>query len=715
MTSQAVLAVLVVMAIGMAGVARGEWKEPTVELKKPLKHPVVAATAEELERLRAAWKSTGPAHDVLAERFARANDAIKAGLSFPPEGGQHNQWYQCDKCQVALKTIDSHHHQCPKCGTIYSGFPYDNVLYSKQHSNNVHRAEDAAWAWAVTGDRKYAQFAADVLTGYAQRYLNYPMLVNSVNDKSVDVAAQKHGKYKSAGHIDNQTLGEAMLLIPLSKSYDLIYDAGVLSDEQKKQVEDKLLRAMADCIDVNRMGKSNWQTWHNAARMYAGAVLGDEAMVKQALFEPKNGFAFQMGACVSPEGMWFENSWGYHYYTLMALTDIAECGRRLGMDLYSQPRLKKMYFLALDYRMSDGTLPRFGDAVHDTTLRPSVNEFAYAAYKDDRLLPTLTLDPKLPPKPTFDSVMLGRDVSKAATAETSVGESMLFKGAGHAILRTNGPGNLSAAMTFSPYGGFHSHFDKLSFVFFGDGEELGVDPGRAASQAYRLPIHRDWYKATTGHNAVLVDGKGQKAADGKLISFTSNKDFAAVAADAGPAFDDVSHKRLLLLTPTYLLVVDELEAKDGKEHVFDWVYHNKGTGVKCEMSAGKGTLGDNPGYGYLKDVKAFDAKGDLTRLVIEGEKIDTHVTMEAAAGDEVFTATGPLKSVDDRVPVIVVRRKGKNVRFATVIEPVKKGEQSGVTGVKLDGHVSVTRAAPSGIEVDGYWTLFSENGVGVRQ
>ena len=41
---------------------------------------------------------------------------------------------------------------------------------------------------------------------------------------------------------------------------------------------------------------------------------------------------------------------------------------------------------------------------------------------------------------------------------------------------------------------------------FCHGRELGVDPGRARSQAYRLPIHTGWYKATVGHNAVLVDG-----------------------------------------------------------------------------------------------------------------------------------------------------------------------------------------------------------------
>ena len=90
-------------------------------------------------------------------------------LSFLPRGGQHNQWYQCEKCQLGLRTIDSTHHQCPKCGTIYTGEPYDDVLFSRVHSRNLSGMHAAAWAWAITQDRKYAQHAARVLLGYAQR------------------------------------------------------------------------------------------------------------------------------------------------------------------------------------------------------------------------------------------------------------------------------------------------------------------------------------------------------------------------------------------------------------------------------------------------------------------------------------------------------------------------------------------------------------------
>jgi len=643
--------------------------EETGKIRSTLSHPVIAVTDEELIRLVTAWNSEGPAHEILARRFTETDKAINEGLNFPPEGGQHNQWYQCDSCQRSLRTVDPHHHQCPVCNRIYSGFPYDNVLYSRQHSRNLRLAEDAACAWAVTGDRKYADFAAEVLSGYADRYLNYPMLHASVNDKTVDVAAGKKDKYRTAGHINEQTLGEAMLMIPAANAYDLIYNSNALTDEKKYHIEKHFLHAMAECINGYKAGKSNWQTWHNAALLYAGAVIGDGDMIRQALLNKENGFITQMKISVMPEGMWYENSWGYHYYTLTAMTHLAEGGRRMGFDLYSHPLLRKMYLVAFDYLMADGSLPRFGDAVQDSPNRPGINQKAFAVYKDERLIAHLPTDL------TWDKIVLGYEQPGKITMMKPL--SKLIPGSGHAVLATDGPGKLTAALTFGPYGGFHGHFDKLSFVFFGYGQELVVDPGRAASQAYRLPIHQDWYKASTGHNLVLVDGRSQKEAEGKCLAFNATGSYAGITADAGPAFDNVSHKRFLLLSPVYLLVIDELRSTDGSEHTFDWIYHNKGHEISCMLDENKIELGSVPrGYTYLHDIKSYsNDKKEPISIKIFGDKTDLWLRMQCQVGDEVFTAKGPFTSIEDRVPMLIVRRKGELVRFLTVLEPVLSGQE----------------------------------------
>jgi hypothetical protein len=369
------------------------------------------------------------------------------------------------------------------------------------------------------------------------------------------------------------------------------------------------------------------------------------------------------------------------------MTHIAEGARRLGIDIYNFPPLRKMYFIAFDYMMSDGSLPRFGDAVQDSPFHQGVNEKAFAIYKDDRLLSNL------PSEVNWDAIVLGRDMS--AKGQYLKSASKLIPGAGHAILATDGPGKLTAALTFGPFGGFHGHYDKLSFVLFGYGEEFGVDPGRSASQAYRLPIHREWYKPSTGHNIVLADGKSQKEADGKYLAFNSTDSYAAVTASAGPAFENVTHNRFLLLSPTYLIVIDELKSTDGVEHTFDWIYHNKGQFVTCNMSETNLKLENTPaGYAYLKDINAYkNKKEQYIRAKFTGEKTTLYMIMAGEKGDEIFTGNGPLKSIDDRVPVIIVRRKGKSVRFITVLEPVLSGSKNGVK------NINVTRDALFGTTV----------------
>lgn len=651
-----------------ARVSAGDWTAPTIE-QLPTKYPVITCTPEELARLQAAYRGDGAEQKVVAAVVAAAQRQVDREIEFPPRGGQHNQWYQCDPCQIALKTLDATHHQCPKCKTVYSGEPYDDVLFARVHGRNLRDMTDAAWAYAITSDEKYAAFAAKVLLGYAARYREYPYH-----------SAHQNPKSRSGGHLFEQTLNEACTMAgSIAPAYDLIHDASVLSADDHRAIRDGLILPMLENIGKNRAGKSNWQTWHNAGMLWGGAVLGDVAWVRRAIEDPGNGFLDQMKVSVSDEGMWYENSWGYHFYTLGALVRIVEGAERLGIDLWSHPNLKKMFLLPVQYAMPNGSLPRFGDDVNTGVGSASrMLEFAYHAYKD----PAMT--PYLPTRPSWESIQFGRTVGEYP--EPPPQASVVFPGTGHAILRTDGDAALAAAITFGPYGGFHGHFDKLSFVFFGRGRELGVDPGRAASQAYRLPIHRQWYKATIGHNAVLVDGQSQAPAAGELSAFVANEQYAAVVARCDEAYKGVAHSRLLCLTPTYLLVFDDLLADTPRR--FDWLYHNRGSAAECEAVVQEDPRPPAaPGWEYIENVR-FGATDGPIRIRFPGDKVSTHLTMAPATGTELRTGDGVGKSVVDRVPLVAVGRRGQHVQFAAVLEPVK---QNGTPAVGSVASVKVER------------------------
>ena len=678
------LAILMLAALCPVGVAlAAEWRVPEIRLPKTPAHPVIACTPEELGRLRAAFQATGPAHDVVARTVAEAARVVGKPVVFPPRGGQHNQWYQCDKCQLPLKTIDATHHQCTRCKAVYSGEPYDDVVFARTHNHNLRGALSTAWAYAITGEERYAKHTAKVLLGYAERYLKYPYHANTRRNIV--------WKAISGGHLFEQTLNEAYCLSSqIAPACDLIYDT--LSEAERAAICDGLIVPMLKNIDKHKAGKGNWQTWHNAGMIAGGAVLGDVSWVRKAIAQPHNGFTAQMKVSVSADGMWYENSWGYHFYTLRAMVLIAEYARRLGIDLWTHPALKRMFTLAVHYTMADESLPRFGDDVQSSARgAASLIEHAYAATSDPELLASL------PNSPTWQSVLLGRELSRGAEPQALT--SRVFRGAGHAILRAKGDAGLTAAFTFGPYGGFHGHLDKLTFVFFGHKQELGVDPGRAASQAYRLPIHRRWYKATIGHNGVLVDGASQRPAQGRLELFAANDAYVAAAASCSAAYPGVEHKRLLVLAPTYLLVLDRL-ASD-KPRRFDWVYHNRGSAAQCDAASRPGKAPSHAGMEYVENTKAGATDGPL-RVQFAGKTAAVHLTMAPAPQTGVLTGDGVGASILDRVPMVMVTRQGAEADFAAVLESAPNGRGPTVSGVALErkgGSVAVTVQVGGGKDV----------------
>jgi len=663
-------------AILAAPCAGQAWTTPEIRLPSGAKHPVIACTAPELQRLRAAYRGAGPEHDAVAGAVRHAERFVGQPVAFPPRGGQHNQWYQCDKCQVGLKTVDDAHHRCPQCRTVYSGEPYDDVIFERKHEDNLHRMLRAAWAYALTGEPKFAQYARSVLLGYAERYAAYPY---HGSDRRI-------GPWSliSGGRLFEQTLNEAYALAErIAPAYDLIYESPLLAPADHEKIRTGLLLPMLKNIDKHKAGKGNWQTWHNAGMLWAAPLVGDDAWARKAIADPANGFAYQMEVSVSADGMWYENSWGYHFYTLHAMVLIVEGARRLGIDLWGHPALKKMFTLPVDYAMPNGSLPRFGDDVNATIgSAASFLEYAYNAYRDPAMLPYLAA------RPTWESVLFGRPTG-ARGAPPAPAVSKVLDATGHAILRTRGEAGLAAVLTYGPYGGYHGHLDKLSFVFFGYQQELGVDPGRAASQAYRLPVHKQWYKPTISHNTVLVDGAPQKPAAGKLEAFSASPDYAAVLARCDAAYPGVSHRRLLCLASSYLLVFDELESKAPRR--FDWLYHHRGSAVACDAASKDDTLGKEVAGGeYVRNVKS-GATSEPVAVRFEGPALTTHLVFDAAPGTEVRTGDGVGASMADRVPMVAVTRRGTRARFAAVLEPVPKGKAPTVASVAIDSAEGQTR------------------------
>jgi hypothetical protein len=145
---------------------------------------------------------------------------------------------------------------------------------------------------------------------------------------------------------------------------------------------------------------------------------------------------------------------------------------------------------------------------------------------------------------------------------------------------TNAVQNLMVSMRSSPYGSTsHAHSDQNSFNIQYGGEKLFYNSGYRPSMG--VPHYVEWFKASIGHNTVLIDGMGQPTASaesyGWLPRFLHGSQISYSLGDASNAYDNTKEipqqagmkrfrRHLVLLRPSTIVVYDELAA----DHDADW-------------------------------------------------------------------------------------------------------------------------------------------------
>lgn len=567
---------------------------------------------------------------------ASASRAVAEKLEIPDRGGQWPHWYSCKRDGARLRTESPTRHRCPVCGEIYTGDPYDAVVLYGVHSRYSSAIRDCGLAYRLTGKSEYARRAAEILTGYADRYRSYK-LHNTRNQEAI-----------GGGKIMAQTLDESVWLIPAAWGYALVRDS--MSPSERKHVEQDLFAPAADVIRQHKMGIHNIQCWKNSAVGLAGYVTGNDALVREAIEDPDRGFLVQIEKGVTEDGLWWEGSVGYHTYTMSAVWPLAEAARRAGRDLYSE-RLSRMWSGLLAIALPNGDSPGFNDNAGSNLQRAASSfELAYARWKK----PEFGALAATGSRQDYMALLYGIEALPAGPYVPQ--GSSLLKDSGIAVLRRAGA---AAAMRFGRHGGGHGHPDKLNVVTFGKGTLFGLDPG---SINYGVALHHEWYRATVAHNTVVVDGKNQDTKDGRLEEWSDTPEGTRLSASAGDVYPGVSLRRTLHLKSDGTLH-DRFECASSIEHVYDWAFHASGAlASSLTFQPRPDGAGKENGYQHMKDVAAAEASEAFWIRWANG---DATLTLEfrPAPGTEVIRAVAPGRDPADRIPMILVRRKAARTVF----------------------------------------------------
>jgi len=592
----------------------------------------------------------------------RADAALKEPINLPPRGGNWWHYYACPKHGVSLRTGKQigewrWEHVCPVDNEVLQSDPtkperdYDGVVIMSVHGRYANLVRDLGIVYQVTGDRRYAEKAKEILLAYAERYLSYPL-------HNIQGKPQIGG-----GRVGPQTLDESTWLIPMAQGADLIWET--LTEAERQTLTQKLfLPAAREVILPHKMGVHNIQCWKNSAVGLVGFLLGDEQLIKEAIDNPEQGYWTQMRKGVSPDGVWWEGAWGYHFYTLSALWHLTEAARNCGINLYGV-ELRRMFDAPFKFMMPNWRLPAFNDSTEVALLTEigfarfgvtqPIYELAYARYR----------------KPIYAELLARGERRSDFALWFGVGElpkpkplkwrSANYPASGYAIL-AKGDGEQATwiCLKYGPHGGWHGHPDKLNFVLYARGQVLAIDPGTAR---YGVPIHGGWYRTTLAHNTLVVDEANQRPAEGKCLVFGSERGVDFVVADAGDIYDGVQFRRAIaMLDENAIVVVDRVRCE--RERLLDLALHLQGQWAKLPEGE-VWTPPNKDGYRYLTDAQVREIEG-LTNIALsvrQGWQIAVSLLPDAPLQLVTALGVGP-GGITDKVPTIILRRRTQGLTVA---------------------------------------------------
>jgi hypothetical protein len=367
----------------------------------------------------------------------------------------------------------------------------------------------------------------------------------------------------------------------------------------------------------------------------------------------------EMNGQVYPDGVQIELSSGYHHVSLnnfLAVYKIAHLNEReLPADFLK--RLEKMYDFDVYGAMPDRRLPGVQDGNYYPVRKALEEGLEYFPERADfRWYATNGREGKPP-------------------AETS----HAFRWAGYYVMRSGwDPEARYLWFDGGPFGYGHQHEDKLELIVEAFGKLLLVDPG---TYTYEKSKWRSYFIDSPSHNVVLVDGEPQRRRGAARRDLYILKDPLPAVWKTAPASDyveatfdedfggdvkrNVTHTRaVLFVKPDFWVVLDTLQAKDGKPHSYDALFHFDAK-VKAD---GLHAITQNVGEANLTVAARPDS--GLTLHMVEGQEEPPQGWLPRG-----MSGVRP-------APVAVFNAKGIEANMLYVLAPARSGVPDPVKSVE---------------------------------
>lgn len=604
--------------------------------------------------------------EALEQLKKDVKEVMEQSVLVPRTGiGNWSHYYFCPDCSVrlAFDRRKGRHHRCPVCGKVFSGEPYDGAWWWLVSMENYAAVHQMGLLYLATGEQSYARKAIDIMTEYAKYYRDYEV----------------HGNipYNGPGKAAAQTLDEANFLRSFAIAYDLLEE--VMTQEQKDRVRDGMLLPGAEFLRKHRHRQiHNHEVIINSAIGIIGLLFEREDYIREAVYE-EYGILYQLEHGMLPDHMWFEGSFGYHFYALASFFAFEKFALHTKHSQISHPNYRAMMELPFYYLEPGFSLPMLNDTSYGNhTSDLWIYEFAYRELGGEKLLFILNQLYRRQKRNNPEAFFYGAD--ELPWCELALSNYHVPQGeSGCCILR--GKDGRYLLFKHDTYGGEHDHYDRLSISYQALGKSAAPDLG---TTGYGALLHYDYYKNTGSHNTVMIGEENQAPVSGRLTRYEERDGvvYAEAEADWGAPYQmpdsftlvawneenykEVKMERKIAWTEEYFAEVFIVRGADEKLPV-DWIMHFSGE-MQKKPEGGEGkALSEKKPYKYLHEVRQRRlSAGGTYRINYEDEGVVTSVYgMEE--GQMLITAKGPDNPSVSDLSYLIERRYGGEAVFAHVI------------------------------------------------
>ena len=365
------------------------------------------------------------------------------------------------------------------------------VSFRGRHNRMMNTA---ARLYKLTGDTRYAEWAASQLDFYTDNFLKWE--------------PQRSGQN---ARLYWQTLTEASNLVIYADTVRLLGD--YVAPDRLENWRKNFFYPEVDAINANFQMIHNIATWQRCAAAQVALLFHDEAMWDAAL-NSTYGLRAQIAQGITSDYIWYEQSLGYNNFVVNAVLTLytaAGLHDRAPLLDTEMSASENLMLSTTAMRFPDGALPNPADnkgrqhvpnlATFASAYRVFPTKLGLAAAADTRDWDPL-LDPPAAIAAAYHFDPAAYDTAAAIAALPPV-IAHNMETTRMAILRS---GPWQVYIHYGQITRSHAHAEALNYEAYYNDTDITHDTGVVG---YGSPLYKGYYQQGANHNVPLIDGQGQ--------------------------------------------------------------------------------------------------------------------------------------------------------------------------------------------------------------